>query len=411
MASIRERAPKGAKPTYSVLYRETVGGKTRQRSETFGTRKAAERFRSLVDIIGPSRALAELSGEQNDQITVDELAERFMAWKAGDVTARTMTDYRRDYDKWLRPRLGCRRASSINEVDIQEAVDSMSAAGLAAKSVGDKHMLLHSMFRFGAAKTRRLVDYNPCTETSLPKRGKRVLKGATLAEWKVLQVAALAVDPDAADLMTFIAATGWRWSEAAALAVRHVDDWEDEGERAQMRATVAQVFRKDGQYRQKMAEGEAKSQAGLRAVRVPPSAAAVVRRRVVGLGPDDLVFTNAAGRKWYQQNFLSRTWKAIEEKAALDRHLTPHAIRHLHVALLDRAGASPSQMQRRLGHEDITTTLNVYGGMIDDVDHRVLDALDRLLHLGPHSAGPVVAGEVLDQDRRELIVQPRPLGG
>lgn len=390
MASVRKRVSSKGETTYSVLYRS--GGK--QRSKTFaaapGRRpdKFAADFKALIDALGPERAHATIEADRQSTITVDELAEQFFEWKAGDVTPRTLTDYRRDYDNWIRPRLGRRQCASLDERDVQRFVDEISKE-LEPKSVADRHMLLHSMFKFGVAKTRRIVDYNPCTETSLPKRGKRIVKGATLPEYLALQTAARAVEPDAGDLLQFLVATGWRWSEAAALAVRDVEDDEV------MRASVTRVFRRDGTYKLEIAENEAKSQAGLRRTKVPASAAAIVRRRIVGKGPDDLVFTNAAGRQWYQQNFLTRTWPRIEKAAGLDRHLTPHALRHLHVALLDRSGATPSQMQRRVGHEDIKTTLNVYGGMIDDVPDQVLDALDQLLDSQAAPAA-VVSGQVVD---------------
>lgn len=397
MASIRKRVSKAGEVTYAVLYRSHG----QQKSKTFGPApgrtpsKYADDFKGLIDILGVDKALATIEAEQQAGMTVDALAVLFFEWKAGDVTPRTLTDYQRDYTNWIQPRLGHRHCASLDERDVQAFVDDISKE-LEPKSVADRHMLLHSMFKFGVAKTRRLVDYNPCTETSLPKRGKRIVRGATLPEYLTLLTAARQVEPDAADLMQFIAATGWRWSEAAALAVRDVEDDDV------LRATVTRVFRRDGSYALVIAEGEAKSQAGLRRTKVPRSAAAVVRRRLVGRGPDDLVFTNADGRQWYQQNFLSRTWPRIEKAAGLDRHLTPHALRHLHVALLDRSGATPSQMQRRVGHEDIKTTLNVYGGMIDDVPDSVLDALDELLQ--PDSEHRlVVSGEVLDAEPDPIL--------
>jgi site-specific recombinase XerD len=390
VASIRERHSDTLGTTYAVLWRH---GK-KQRSRTFESHDAAVKFKTLIEILGPDKAIQTLRAEVDTGLTVDQLAERFFEWKVGNIEPRTMTDYRRDYKNWIKPHLGHRAADSVDEMDVQAVVDRWRKS-LSPKSVADRHMLLHSMFKFGASRTRGLVKRNPCTETDLPKRDKRVLKGATLAEWLALRAAAREVEPDACDLMEFIAATGWRWSEAASLAVRDVEEWETNG-RMTMRATMAQVFRKDGEYKQVLATDDAKSQAGLRTVKVPAHAAAMVRRRLVGKGPDDLVFTNAAGRKWYQQNFLSRTWKRIEASADLDRHLTPHAIRHLHVALLDRSGASLAEMKRRLGHEDIQTTINVYGGMIDDVSDDVLAKLDALLEPSDDTvAGEVVAGSVV----------------
>ena len=94
-----------------------------------------------------------------------------------------MGDYRRDYDNWIRPWFGHRAAESIDETDVQKLVDHM-AQTLSPKSVADRHMLLHSMYAYGRAKTRRLVEHNPCLETELPKRVKKPPKGTTVPEFR-----------------------------------------------------------------------------------------------------------------------------------------------------------------------------------------------------------------------------------
>src|SRR5207237_7957212 len=92
--------------------------------------------------------------------------------------------------------------------------------------------------RFGKARTRTLVDHNPCEETELPRRVKKPPKGATVVEFRAILAAAQRRNPDAADLVLFLGSTGWRWSEAAALGVREVDDDGD-----QVHVDVSRVFR------------------------------------------------------------------------------------------------------------------------------------------------------------------------
>lgn len=395
MASVRERQGKRGITVYAVLFRQ--GG--RQTSMTFETRKAADDFKALVDILGAERALAEYAASQADVLTLDELAEQFFTWKSDqrEVTKRTVKDYRRDYDNWVSPHLGHRHADSIDETDVQKLVDHMTAAGLEPKSVADRHMVLHQIYKWGSARTRRLVGTNPCTETRLPKRRKKPPKGATLAEWRAIHAAATRDHPDAADLLEFITGTGWRWSEAAALTVAGVEDYGDDGlGRPQVYVSVDRVFRRDEADRIVLAEDEAKSDAGRRRVRLAASTAGLVRRRMVGKAPADLIFTNAAGRKWYQTNFLNRTWPKIIAAAGIDRPITPHWLRHTHVHLLDRTKkVSMAEMQRRLGHEDIQTTINVYGRMIDDISDEALEALDELLTSQPTVTGEVVSGTVV----------------
>lgn len=394
MASIRERHSKASKSTvWAVLFRDGQ----RQRSQTFANLEAAERFKALVEILGPTKALAELNeGKQPDRLTVDGLFEKWIAWKAnsGDVTDRTVKDYTRDYANWLKRPLGSRAADTIDELDVQKFVDSMSTKGLDAKSIADRHMILHSMYKFGSAKSRQLVHHNPCQETQLPKRHKKPPKGLTNIEWRAVYAAAKQVSPAAADLLLFMAGTGWRWSEASALKVSGLEEYTEQG-RTVRYATMQRVNRQGV-----VAEDSAKSYAGFRRAKVSPAVWSMLQRRVVGKGTDDLVFLNDRGTRWYQQNFLNRTWTDILEVSGIapypnGQRKTPHAVRHSAIAMAERAGATLPQLQRRAGHEDIQTTINVYGGMIDDLGDDVLDGIDDQLLGIDEVPGEVVTGTVV----------------
>src|SRR5690242_908734 len=123
MASIRERHSSAGITTYGVLYRH--GGK--QASRTFETAKAAEKFKALIDLLGADKALATLAAQDHNGLTVNELFERWMEWKrTTDVTSRTLKDYRRDYENWIKPKLGQRVADAIDETDVQAWVDWMA---------------------------------------------------------------------------------------------------------------------------------------------------------------------------------------------------------------------------------------------------------------------------------------------
>jgi integrase len=390
VASIRTRTSKAGVTTWQVLWRE--GG--RQPSATFVDQGVAEKFRDLVPVLGEVKALAALGEQRVDPnvMTVDKLAARFLEWKARDVTQRTLADYRRDYDNWIKPFLGHRPADAVDETDVQNLVDHM-ARTLSPKSVADRHMILHSMYQYGRAKSRRLVTHNPCLETELPKRTRKPPKGMTTPEWRaMIEVAHVRNAPDAADLILFLGSLGWRWSEAAALAV---GDIEDDG--THVWVDVTRVFR-IVDNRQVLVEEAAKSYAGFRRSRVPSEAAAMFRRRVVGKGPGDYVFTNRRGTHWNQNTFLRDTWPTIRDAAGVTRlvsgrRVTPHHLRHMAVANMARAGIPMHEIQRIIGHEDIKTTNSLYGGTVSTLSADAVMRLDRVLEDRPSDA--IVVGEVL----------------
>jgi site-specific recombinase XerD len=426
MASIRERVSKAGETTWAVLYRH--GGK--QSSKPFSSEKHALAFKALIDLHGVEAALALLDGKpaEDKPITLDDLAAKWLEARqrdvdAGDLTPRVLTGYRRDYENWISPWLGSKAAAEVTEADVQKLVDHMKGR-ISAKSVADRHAVLHSIYKWASAKARGYVDHNPCKETALPRRTKKPPKGLRLPELHALTTTARKIDPEAADLIDFIAGTGWRIGESIALTAGQV---EDDG--VSVYVSMDRVWRREVGF----VEG-AKSDAGLgRRLQVLGPAVGVLRRRIVGLDPADLVFTTAEGKPWDESGFRRDHWKKITVAAGLGggwmcecgaqptslkrveshtratghkvdrvegRNPTPHWLRHSHVLICHAAGMDLAQIQRRLGHADIQMTINTYGRLIDGMSEDVAQRLDALLT--PGALPEVVSGEVVGAGVRQL---------
>jgi integrase len=346
---------------------------SRHCSETFDKSKEATAFCSDLNTRDAKYALKVL--HENEKATtskLDVIAEAFFDWKETKVRSdRTVMDYRRDYKNWISPTFGQRLAGNIDESDVQVWVDSMvkgnkERKALSPKSVMDRHALLHSIFAYAMAPSRRLLDSNPCIGTDLPKRRKGQPKGLKPAEWMALYSALATIDQDAADLADFMLATGWRWSEAAALSA--YDVWV---EKNTMYVTVTHVIRRNAAGQQLIVE-DTKSEAGQRRIAIDAQAAAMVTRRLDRINGDGLVFTNASGSQWHYSNFRNRAWAPAAKVAKLSRNPSPHWLRHTHVAWMAMNGASLPELQSRIGHESIKTTIDVYGKSLTDVSPTAL---------------------------------------
>jgi integrase len=387
MASVKERSRTDGTSAYVALFRQ--GGK--QRSRTFEDPTSANRFVRMVDDFGAERALRYLEDEQDAPVglSLDDLAQRWLVSKEGAVTPNILVGYRRDYEGWIKPRFGHREAAHIHEGDVQAWVDWMrlhpsptTGKPLSPKSIADRHAILHQIFGWGSARTRNLVPHNPCKETELPKRQKVQPKGLRLPELHALLEAGAAVDQDAADLVAFMAGTGWRIGESVALLAGAVEEVERDDGTVHVFVDMQRVLRRGVGF----TEG-GKSDAAMRRLRVLGPAVPMLRRRIVGLGPGDFVFTFADGRPgvnrrgpWNVNSFRDLRWPRLVEAAGLAaRKPTPHWLRHTHVALCLAAGLSLPEIQRRLGHDDIQTTINVYGRMQAEMSDDVAGRLDVLL--------------------------------
>lgn len=76
------------------------------------------------------------------------------------------------------------------------------------------------------------------------------------------------------------------------------------------------------------------------------------------LSDDNLIFANTKGT--YTVLSKPQRWNdAICKQYGL-RHIKVHGFRHTHASLLFDAGVSMKDVKERLGHSDITTTMNIY---------------------------------------------------
>ena len=387
MATLDKRRNREGKITgYRVRWR--LGG-TRQgewQSVTFPREQMAKTFKGNVEgnahqwpeVIDASAASIPAEG-----ITVNQMFITYLADRAKRVRSeRTISGYQASYDNWIRPTFGARSVNDIDDADIQDWVDGIPRS---PKTVANLHALLSGAFTWGARPSRQLVAKTPCGGTELPERHKGAVKGLRAGEWAILYQAACAESPDAADLLLFLVGTGWRWSEATALQVMHLDLDRDDPS-----VEMAQVWRR-GISGHELVQ-DAKSQAGIRRIRLSPMIVDMLKRRTTGKALGDFAFTSPQGRPWryttFHKEVLNRPAKGtdpggIVARAAalgLGRRPTLHWLRHTHVGLMIETGeVSLPAIQRRVGHASITTTIDTYGRMLDDVSPEALTALDGVL--------------------------------
>jgi integrase len=418
--------PRGATPKPNVASDGTVSWKVRYRtatgrqtSETFygeQAEPAAAEFAGLLRTLGPTRAIAYLDEQaaggdrHGPALTVDDLFTKWFEWKSAKKrdgsyqrvrSKRTLEDYESQYRRKIKPRFGRTPANLVASGDVQRWVDDLGGE-LEPKTVLDYHGLLRSLYLWGLHPTRALVIHDPCADTDLPKRKKKPPKGLRPEEWWILHEAAETVDLDAADLLLFMVSTSWRWSECVPLIVASVDHWLEESEPGQAPesftyVTMGRVLRRVGSTFEVVED--AKSEAGMRRVRVKGPGEEMLLRRIRGKKLDDLVFTTKTGRRWVYSNFHDRIWSRPDpngksrdmcprkprilevaiKNGFTQVQVTPHWMRHTHVAMMIRAGEPLHAISRRVGHSSTKVTGDVYGRMVEDISPEGLDKVSAMI--------------------------------
>lgn len=365
--------------TWRVRFRH----RGRQTTETFTTRREAEAWLSVLEAHGPETAVRlREEGAVDDDPTIAEITAQWLDWKALEVRSdRTIADYAATIERHVLPTFGSTPANHVRPQDVQQWIDTMRKDGASPKSLRDRHALLHATYKW--ARQRALTAADPCEHTKLPKRQAQAPKALTRTEWARLLPALRDIDPGAADLAQFLVATGLRWSEATALTGSDIDD----GPVLHVNVNHVQRRMADGTIQR---TADTKSAAGVRRIAVDPATATIVRAHITG--PDNLVWTTSRGNMWRYPNYRERFWMPAVEAAGLAaRNPTVHWLRHTHATWLLQSGVATLQdIQRRLGHASITTTVDTYGRQLADVRPEALDAFSAMLT--PDSPPPSLPG-------------------
>src|ERR1700752_4867652 len=219
----------------------------------------------------------------------------------------------------------------------------------------------------GAALEDNRIARNPCDGVRLPKRQHAHRGYLTLA-----QVAPLA---DAVErepeVIRFLAYTGLRWGEMAALRVQDFD-------MLRRRVNVSRSVTESGGLVWSTPKTWER-----RSVPFPAVLADELAALMAGKGRDDLVFTDLRGGVLRNSNWRARVFEpAVSTCRQADDSfplITPHDLRHTAASLAVSAGANVKALQRMLGHAKASMTLGVYADFFANDLDVVADQLDAII--------------------------------
>lgn len=124
--------------------------------------------------------------------------------------------------------------------------------------------------------------------------------------------------------------------------------------------------------RPKMATG---SRTKERHITIPEQTATVLAGYMTRTADSDLVFPNSEGHLLGRGNFMERRFRPLLRELELPS-VDFHSIRHTHASTLISAGVNIKTVSKRLGHENIKITLDVYGHLLPDDDAKAAEVFD-----------------------------------
>jgi integrase/recombinase XerD len=256
-------------------------------------------------------------------------------WLGQYKSSETRSAYRRDLGQWLDWMLTCDRAPlEATPGDVNGWIAQLRQFGLAESSIARKVSAVGSYFTW--AREEGLTTANP-----MPARRPTADQsaGPTLGLDRDVAQRVLAVagrqDPRTRALVTLLAYTGMRVSEATGLDVGDLQ--EERGHR------VLRVTGKGNKRRN-----------------VPASASVVAALRdYIGDRTDGPIFVTKTGARLDRREAY-RIIVRVGDHAGVKLH--PHLFRHTAATLALDAGAPVDRVQRWLGHASLDTTMGYVRG-------------------------------------------------
>lgn len=339
---------------YRIDGRDKCGG-------SFKTKVVAER--KLIEL--ESSVQRGQWVDPTDQTTVTEYARQWASARPfRPTTARRVNEQIRNHVE--RSALGSRRLVSVRPSDVQAWASALSKT-MAPATVTLLVTMLKSIY--AAAVLDRLVPSSPVVKIAVPRAERARVVPLTVAQ--VRELAAVVPDRNAAMVITQ-AGLGLRIGELLAL-------------RAQDVIFLGRTARVEHQLAQKGRERVApKTPKSRRTVPLPQVVARALAEHIRRWPPlaDGTLFYGHNGQPYAHAMYGTRIFKrAVRQLAAVDGSTFPvdtttHDLRHHYASVLLAAGESVVAVAERLGHDNATMVLTVFGHLLPDSEDRTRRAVD-----------------------------------
>lgn len=298
------------------------------------------------------------------------------------VRATTFYNYESVVKNHISPRIGGVALQKLMPAHVQGLYSDMEADKVGPHRRRLAHAVLHRALK--QALKWGMVARNVCDAVDAPRVSKREMK--TLTPEQAGQLLNASTTDRMHALYWLALGTGLRIGELFALHWRDVD----------LKAGTVAVRYTLTEVNGKLALTEPKSAKSRRLIDLPQQAVvALVEHRknmiVEGFAAVEHVFCNQHGGYLRRSHFHREDYKPLLKRAGLPS-IRFHDLRHTSATMLLAQGVHPKVVQERLGHSQISLTMDTYSHVMPGMQKDAAGKLDSLLiPAGPPENGSNMA--------------------
>ena len=308
-----------------------------------------------------------------EKITLGKFLERWLRDAAKPtLKATTYANYERAVERSIKPYLGGVKLAKLTALQIHGMYATLAKEGASADKIGVTHAVLHRALK--QAVRWRLLPINVCADVERPKVERTEVTPLGLPDVGKLLEAAKGERFEA--MIVLAVTTGMRLGELFALQWPDID----------LDRKSVMVQRSLQELSGRLALVEPKSARGRRRIELPRIAVeALARHRermlAEGLAGAEVIFCNTLGGPMRRSHFHDQHFKPMLRKAGLPE-CRFHDLRHTSATLLLAQGVHPKVVQERLGHSQISVTLDTYSHVLPTMQAEAAGKFDDMLARG-----------------------------
>ena len=313
--------------------------------------------------------------------THDYLEHWFENYVMVELKLNTQKNYRGMLDKHIHPAIGNYHLKDIKPATLQELLNQKKEDGYAKQTLAIMKGIFNKAFSM-AVYPYEFLKTDPSQFVKVPKydqkewKDKGDLKIISLDDFKKLQDTVPSHSPYYLAMMISFQ-TGLRRAEVCGLQWKDIN-FEEET------LTVEQIMIQDGK---KWFLGTPKTQSSYRTIHIGPSLLSLLKKAQIRQKENKLFYGDYYNEtefvcikengnpvtlnsiKWYTEKY--------RKESGVDYNF--HSFRHTHATMLLENGAKPKDIQVRLGHARLSTTMDTYAHVTKKMKKETVDIFESIL--------------------------------